>query len=162
MIDALNGQISVSPGANLDPDLIPDTGFGSRNSKQKPHSYIVEVSALDGGLGEAQRLSLSVVNITILDVNNKPPYFERGFYSRPYHVTENAPTGFEIITIQAKDPDISANLQYSIDVNMSIAKNELGVVVPVKGIFCQYYNNILYNNIYYILIISTQCVILIL
>ena len=88
---------------------------------------------MDGGLGDAQRLSLSIVNITILDVNNKPPYFEREFYDRPYHVTENVPVGLEIITMRANDPDISANLQYSIDTNASIAKNELGLIIPTKG-----------------------------
>lgn len=31
--------------------------------------------ALDGGIGDAQRQSLTLVNITIIDVNNKPPVF---------------------------------------------------------------------------------------
>ena len=128
----MTGQISVSSGANLDPDLIPHT-----LSNQKSHSYILEVSALDGGLGEAQRLSLSIVNITILDVNNKPPYFENGQYSRPYHVSENSPIGFEITTIQAKDQDISSNLQYFIDDSKSVAQNDLGVQIPFKGKHCE-------------------------
>ena len=117
----------------MDPDLVPSNVAVSRGSNQKSFSYILEISALDGGLGEAQRISLSIVNITILDVNNKSPYFESGLYSTPYHVLENSPIGFEIATVQANDQDISANLHYSIDNKISIARNELGVKMQMKG-----------------------------
>ena len=133
LVDPVTGKISVSPGANLDPDLVPSNVAVSRGSNQKSFSYILEISALDGGLGEAQRISLSIVNITILDVNNKAPYFESGLYSTPYHVLENSPIGFEIATVQANDQDISANLHYSIDNKISIARNELGVQMQMKG-----------------------------
>ena len=79
VINAITGQIAVSPGANLDPDLITTDSLVRKNAETKSHSYILEIGALDGGLGESQRLSLSIINVTIIDVNNKPPYFETGF-----------------------------------------------------------------------------------
>ena len=133
IIDAISGQISVSPGANLDPDLIPRSSLGSQASNKRSYSYILEISALDGGLGESQRLSLSIVNITILDVNNKPPYFETSLFLGPYHVSENLPVGSVVATITAKDRDISSSLQYSIDNNRSISRNELGIELLVDG-----------------------------
>ena len=93
------------------------------------------------------------MNITILDVNNKAPYFESGLYSTPYHVLENSPIGFEIAAVQANDQDISANLHYSIDNKISIARNELGVQMQMKGnqaLFKKYTlfkKYILFNNI---------------
>jgi hypothetical protein len=133
VIDAITGQIAVSPGANLDPDLITTKSLIGQSSKTKSHSYILEIGALDGGLGESQRLTLSIINITIIDVNNKPPYFETGLHSVPYHVSENVPIGFKITTIQAYDPDISSSLQYSIDNNKSITRTELGIEIPFEG-----------------------------
>ena len=36
---------------------------------------MLEVLALDGGIGKAQLMARTVVNVTIVDVNNKPPVF---------------------------------------------------------------------------------------
>ena len=128
VIDALTGQISVSPGAKLDPDLmLQGNDLNTQNSKKQSLSYIIEILALDGGLGEEQRVSVATVNISIQDVNNKPPYFERQYYSDPFHLTENSDIGYVVTTVQAKDPDTTARLEYSIDVNLSVAKNELGI-----------------------------------
>ena len=133
VVDPTNGQISVSPGANLDPDLIPRSSFGSQAKNRKSYSYILEISAIDGGLGESQRLSLSIVNITILDVNNKPPYFEPNLFLGPFHVSENLPIGSEVTTVTAKDRDISSSLLYSIDSNGSISRNEFGIETLLNG-----------------------------
>ena len=133
VVDPINGQISVSPGANLDPDLIPRTSFGNQATNKKSYSYILEISAIDGGLGESQRLSLSIVNITILDVNNKPPYFDPTLLLGLFHVPENLPVGSEVTTVTAKDRDISSSLLYSIDNNRSISRNEFGIEALLNG-----------------------------
>ena len=63
VIDAETGMISVSLGADLDPDLtIPKTT-----------SYFLTVSALDGGIGADKLTTRVPVNISITDVNNKLP-----------------------------------------------------------------------------------------
>ena len=78
VVDAISGVIRVAQGASLDPDL----------AQNKINFYSLNVIALDGGIGENQRKSSVIVNITILDVNNKPPVFiEPG----TIHLKENTP-----------------------------------------------------------------------
>ena len=80
IIDTETGVISVSPGARLDPELTEPPTF----------IHLLEVTALDGGVGVQQRSEIALVNITITDVNNKPPRFmEPG----TVHLSENANIG---------------------------------------------------------------------
>lgn len=65
VMDADTGVISVAQGAVLDPD----------RTEPRATIYTLEVIALDGGIGTAQLQARTVVNITILDVNNKAPVF---------------------------------------------------------------------------------------
>lgn len=62
-INVESGVISVARGASLDPDL----------TQPRTTSYSLNVLALDGASGEDQLQAEIVVNITILDVNNKSP-----------------------------------------------------------------------------------------
>ena len=65
VIDADSGIISVARGANLDPDrTIPKSNY-----------YLLDVVALDGGIGTEQQQNRVSVNISIMDVNNKAPKF---------------------------------------------------------------------------------------
>lgn len=65
VIDAETGDILVARGANLDPD----------RTQPRTTMYPLEVVALDGGIGDAQKTARTFVNISIVDVNNKPPIF---------------------------------------------------------------------------------------
>ncbi|KAG0712809.1 Cadherin-23 [Chionoecetes opilio] len=65
VMDADTGVISVAQGAVLDPD----------RTEPRATTYVLEVLALDGGIGGTQLQASTVVNITIRDVNNKPPVF---------------------------------------------------------------------------------------
>ena len=58
------GIIKVAPGSNLDPDL----------TSPKTTRYTLSVVAIDSGT-EVQRTAEVVVNISIIDVNNKSPVF---------------------------------------------------------------------------------------
>lgn len=97
VIGAETGTISVANGASLDPDLV----------HPKRTQYSLEVLALDSAPGEMQLFSTTVVNITIQDVNNKPPTFvEIG----AIQIRENVPVStllpcmlIIIITIDLKD-----------------------------------------------------------
>lgn len=78
ILDAISGVIRVAQGASLDPD----------NMQPKTNVYLLTVIALDGGIGENQKKSSVLVNITIKDVNNKPPVFvDPG----TIHLRENTP-----------------------------------------------------------------------
>lgn len=65
VIGSDTGIISVALGASLDPDL----------TDPKSIHYSLIVLALDGGIGEDQMHDTCLVNITILDINNKSPVF---------------------------------------------------------------------------------------
>jgi len=58
-------SFQTSLGAILDPD----------KTEPRTTSYPLEVIAFDGGIGEAQHKARTLVNITVIDVNNKPPVF---------------------------------------------------------------------------------------
>ena len=121
VIDATSGVISVAPGAYLDPDRT--------YPKSKVHA--LTIVALDGGLGDQQMWAACQVNISIVDVNNKPPTL------RPpgiVHIIENTPSGTEVGQLVASDPDDNPDLSYSLcsgeDSLSSEAKNEEGTLVP--------------------------------
>lgn len=64
VIDPESGLIRVALGSNLDPDL----------TVPKTTKYALNVVAIDSGT-QVQRSSEVPINITIIDVNNKPPVF---------------------------------------------------------------------------------------
>ena len=98
VIDSISGMISVSPGASLDPDM----------TVPKTFSYLLEIAAVDNGIGSDQLTGIALVNVTIIDVNNKPPVFES---FRPFTLAENSNSGFFVTKIKATDPEISAKLR---------------------------------------------------
>lgn len=116
VMDADTGVISVAQGALLDPD----------RTEPRATTYVLEVLALDGGIGGTQLQARTVVNITILDVNNKPPVFvDPGTVK----VFENVNSGFYVHRLEAVDLDAHPRLQYSLDPYNSEARNEEGAIV---------------------------------
>uniref|UniRef100_A0A182ISV2 Cadherin domain-containing protein n=1 Tax=Anopheles atroparvus TaxID=41427 RepID=A0A182ISV2_ANOAO len=122
VIGAETGEISVASGASLDPNLLspdaPTTGSG----------YVLEVIATDGGNGDQQLQGSCLVNVTVTDVNNKPPYFVG---PTAVAVRENTPVGTEVYRLLAADPDESAMLRFYIDRSQSEGKTEEGVLVKL-------------------------------
>ncbi|ETN63913.1 hypothetical protein AND_004358 [Anopheles darlingi] len=122
VIGAETGEISVTSGASLDPDLVGPDSMGTSGA-----SYLLEVIASDGGNGGQQLQGSCLVNVTVTDVNNKPPVFVG---PTAISVKENTPVGTEVYRLMANDPDESAMLRYYIDRSQSEGKTEEGV--PVK------------------------------
>ncbi|XP_077287524.1 cadherin 88C [Arctopsyche grandis] len=119
VIGSENGIISVAPGSDLDPD----------RTNPKSNKYTLTVIALDGGIGEQQLNAAVLVNISIVDVNNKPPVFvEPGTIS----VKENTQVGTYVYRAVANDPDNMPILRYNLDLQNSIAKNEEGTIVKIS------------------------------
>ncbi|KAG7306076.1 hypothetical protein JYU34_008659 [Plutella xylostella] len=117
VIDPGTGAVSVAGGASLDPD----------KTRPKSSRYTLTVVALDGGIGDQQLSAAVLVNISIVDVNNKPPVFvEPG----TINVKENTQVGTIIYRAEAHDLDDQPVLRYSIDRDSSIARDEDGVLVP--------------------------------
>ncbi|KAG9510252.1 Protocadherin Fat 4, partial [Fragariocoptes setiger] len=174
VVDADTGVVSVAPGASLDVNYSPQsvtatsTSGGSgphgrststnNNGGFNQHSerttggdrvHVLEVAALDGvALGRGDRSARALVNITVIDVNNKRPEFVTvsGSLSNPsnnnnnnnmvhdnrnnqhvstmssastapadaVYVSEDAPFGTLVTRVVARDPDVGAQLRYSI------------------------------------------------
>ena len=68
------------------------------------------------------------MNVTITDVNNKPPYFVG---PTAVAVRENTPVGTEVYRLMATDPDEGAMLRYYIDRSISEGKTEEGALVKL-------------------------------
>ncbi|XP_041988601.1 cadherin-23 isoform X1 [Aricia agestis] len=119
VIDARTGLLAVAPGASLDPD----------RAEPRVTHYALTVIALDGGIGEQQLTAAVLVNITIVDVNNKPPVFAEPGTIR---VKENTQVGTAVYRAHAYDLDEQPVLRFSIDRQASAARNEEGVIVPVS------------------------------
>ncbi|KMQ96646.1 Cadherin-23, partial [Lasius niger] len=118
VISPETGVIRVAPGSNLDPDL----------TSPKTTTYNLNVIAIDSGT-EIQRTAEVLVNITILDVNNKPPVFiDPGTVT----IRENTQVGAYVHRIMAQDPDVAPILRYRVDPNSSEARNEEGTLIKIQ------------------------------
>ncbi|CAB3223205.1 unnamed protein product [Arctia plantaginis] len=116
VIESRTGVVSVANGSQLDPD----------KTTPKSNKYTLTVVALDGGIGDQQLSAAVLVNITIVDVNNKPPVLvEPGTVT----VRENTQVGTQIYRAEAHDPDDQPVLRYSIDKTGSSARNEDGIPI---------------------------------
>lgn len=91
------GLITLSPNARLDRDTMSD-------------HYNVVVIAVDAGFPFPETATGTVL-VSISDVNDEPPKFHRTYTA---HVSERAPAGSEIVQVKATDPDLNANLTYTI------------------------------------------------
>ncbi|XP_063244010.1 cadherin-23 [Bacillus rossius redtenbacheri] len=119
VIDAELGVISVAAGANLDPDRTEPRSF----------LYRLAVVALDGGVGSEQLQSYADVNISVVDVNNKPPVFVDPGTVR---IRENTQVGQHVHRVRAVDPDARPVLKYRLDAGSSEARSEEGTIVKVS------------------------------
>jgi hypothetical protein len=116
VIGSDTGVISIANGASLDPDL----------STPKRNNFILTVAALDGGIGDQQLSSTCIVNITIVDVNNKSPMFAD---MEVVSIKENTAVGTYVYRLLATDLDSDATLRYFFDSDSSEARNENGVII---------------------------------
>lgn len=116
VIDALTGVINVAPGASLDPDQTDPSTI----------HYFLTILAVDGGIGVDQLQATVDVNITVTDVNNKPPVFKDPGTIR---IRENVNVGEYVYRVIANDQDMLPILRYRIDANNSEARNEEGTIL---------------------------------
>lgn len=103
-IDPDHGWITVAPSASLDYDI-----FGPQ--------YLLIVQAMDSGAPALS--STAIVNVSITDIDNKPPVFVGGkqFVEA---VREDAAVGTVVIQLTATDPDENNRLFYRL-VNSSVS-----------------------------------------
>nr|XP_036674405.1 cadherin-23-like [Drosophila suzukii]XP_036674406.1 cadherin-23-like [Drosophila suzukii]XP_036674407.1 cadherin-23-like [Drosophila suzukii] len=119
IINSETGVISVAQGANLDPDL----------TDSKRSLYTLSVIALDGGLGNSQLMTTCTVNISIQDVNNKPPVLTE---MPALKIVENTPVGTLVYRIRATDLDQKAILRYKLNPEHCEGRSEEGALVKAS------------------------------
>ena len=81
----------------------------SKLDREKKDSYVLTVEARDNG--QPTLSSTSRVKITILDINDNKPLFDKNSYSA--HVSEDATVGETVIQVFAKDNDLGKNAMVS-------------------------------------------------
>lgn len=127
VIDTNTGIISVAKGATLDPDKSLSIGTSKMSKKLW---YLLKVMAIDSSFGTSEQLSsIATVNVSIVDVNNKPPEFPNDIPE--VYVPEDAQLNHYVTRIVAFDPDDKPVLRYSFDYSRSEARNDFGVAVDL-------------------------------
>ncbi|XP_072256739.1 protocadherin gamma-B1-like isoform X25 [Pyxicephalus adspersus] len=92
--------------------------------REKTSHYIMTIKAVDNG--SPQLSSNKTIQLTILDVNDNPPIFEKSAYT--VYVQENNPQGTSIHRIYASDEDVDENAK----INYSVLSNNIDGI-PVSS-----------------------------
>lgn len=79
--------------------------FQNTNKGKNICRYILPVAAVD--LGTPSQKTLTTITVTLTDVNDNPPHFEKANYD--FWITENSPVGTVIGVLRATDPDEGDN-----------------------------------------------------
>nr|XP_015809678.2 protocadherin-7 [Nothobranchius furzeri] len=96
-------QVADIPDGEKQPQLIVK---GTLDREQKD-SYELVLKVRDGG--NPPRSSQALLRVSITDVNDNSPQFERSTYEA--EMTENAPPGTPVLQVRAADRDIGVNGQ---------------------------------------------------
>ncbi|MED6282851.1 Protocadherin-7 [Characodon lateralis] len=96
-------QVADIPDGEKQPQLIVK---GTLDREQKD-SYELILKVRDGG--NPPRSSQALLRVSITDVNDNSPQFERSTYEA--EMTENAPPGTPVLQVRASDRDIGVNGQ---------------------------------------------------
>lgn len=96
-------QVADIPDGEKQPQLIVK---GTLDREQKD-SYELYLRVRDGG--NPPRSSQALLRVSITDVNDNSPQFERGTYEA--EMAENAPPGTPVLQVRAADRDIGVNGQ---------------------------------------------------
>ena len=110
----------------LDPDTgeLKIIGFLDR---ERESEYLLNISVYD--LGRPQKSSSRFLPITVEDVNDNAPKFEKPVAS--FRVTENARNGTEIFRVNATDADLGENARVTYSM---VTDTEDFAVDPVTGV----------------------------
>ena len=80
--------------------------------REKQEKYLLEVEAKDNG--EAPRTGVTVIQVTVMDINDNPPKFTRIL---SINITENSPIGSKVATVETTDKDIGENAAVTYELN---------------------------------------------
>jgi protocadherin Fat 4 len=93
----------------------PNTGVVTVDdvlSRELQEQYVLNISATDGGA--VRRVGFASVTITLVDINDNPPVFEKLSYT--VNVLENATVGSFVVGVNATDVDDGVNGELTYDI----------------------------------------------
>ncbi|XP_041916642.1 protocadherin-1 isoform X2 [Alosa sapidissima] len=100
-------------------------------------SYDLSIKVSDGG--QPARYSSALLRVTVTDVNDNPPRFERSHYEA--ELLENSPTGHSVLQVKANDSDMGPNgeVTYSLHQASAMVQRLLNIdrttgIIYVKGL----------------------------
>lgn len=100
-------------------------------------SYDLSIKVVDGG--SPPRYSSALLRVTVSDVNDNPPRFEKSHYEAG--LPENSPTGHSILQVKANDSDMGPNgeVSYSLHQASGLVQRLLNIdrstgTIYVKGL----------------------------
>ena len=80
--------------------------------REQQEKYLVQVEAVDGG--NRPRTGITVIQVTVVDINDNPPKFTRIL---SINITENSPIGTSVVTVETVDKDIGENARVTYEFN---------------------------------------------
>ena len=111
-----NGEVRYRLKSQQDNfDIDPFTGEIStlvKLDREKQEKYLLEVEAQDNG--ETPRSGITVIQVTVMDINDNPPKFTRIL---SINITENSPIGTKVVTVETVDKDIGENAKVTYEFN---------------------------------------------
>uniref|UniRef100_A0A8B9F4D3 Cadherin domain-containing protein n=1 Tax=Amazona collaria TaxID=241587 RepID=A0A8B9F4D3_9PSIT len=137
----LNGRIfyTFQGGDDGDGDFIIESTSGivrtlRRLDRENVPLYLLRAFAVDKGV-PARRTPVDV-QVTVLDVNDNPPVFERDEFD--IFVEENSPIGLVVARITATDPDEGTNAQIMATVHVRLRDaNDNSRVLSAGSVGCR-------------------------
>ncbi|XP_072256726.1 protocadherin gamma-B4-like isoform X13 [Pyxicephalus adspersus] len=123
-----NGEVTCEISDNLAFKLILSSSsyfklLTSMNlDREKTQEYNISIRAFDNG--SPQLSTNKTIHLTVLDVNDNPPFFQKASYT--VYIQENNPQGTSIHNLYASDYDINENAKVSYSI---ISDNIEGIPV---------------------------------
>ncbi|XP_042195826.1 protocadherin-1-like isoform X2 [Callorhinchus milii] len=98
-------------------EKVPQLIVTGHLDREQRDSYDLTIRVEDGG--EPPRASTAILRVTVLDINDNAPKFDRSSYEGS--VEENSPAGTSVLQVHASDSDVGTNSQIEYTISSAVA-----------------------------------------
>ncbi|XP_068133834.1 protocadherin gamma-C5-like isoform X17 [Hyperolius riggenbachi] len=126
-----NPYFSLSVKNRKDGTPIPQLILEKVLDREEKSEHHLILTAIDGG--EPARSGSCHITITVLDINDNPPVFDKSVYK--ISLKENQPSGFLVLRLNATDLDLKENgdIEYQFDDHTSQSAKDIFLLDPRTG-----------------------------